>query len=74
MHHFLADELTADLELGVRYDIPGLQTNAYFHAWNVQRWVSSTYTKLHHQELPSLNMPPVIFTLYTQLRYVIQVT
>jgi hypothetical protein len=73
-HHVLADELTADLELGVRYDVPGLQTNAYFHAWNVQRWVSDIKAKVHHQEFPSLHMPPAIRALYTDLRYVMQTT
>lgn len=59
-----------DLELGVRYDVPGLQTNAYFQAWNVQRWVSDTDAKIHHQELPSLLMPPAISALNAYLRYV----
>jgi hypothetical protein len=73
LNHFtyvLTDELTTDLELGVRYDVPGLQTNAHFHAWNVQRWVSGTDAKMHHQQLPSLHMPPAISALYAQLRYV----
>jgi hypothetical protein len=64
-----ADELTADLELGVRYDVSGLQTNEYFQAWNVRRWVSSTEAKMCHQKL-SFHMPPSISALYTELRYV----
>ncbi|XP_033606674.1 minichromosome maintenance domain-containing protein 2 isoform X2 [Cryptotermes secundus] len=63
------DELMVDLELGVRYDVPGLQTNAYFQAWNVQRWVSDTDAKIRHQELPSLLMPPAISALNAYLSH-----
>jgi hypothetical protein len=69
-HCVLSDELTADLELGVRYDVPGLQTNAYFQAWNVWRWVSGTEAKIRHRDLPLLLMPPAISTLHAHLRYV----
>lgn len=69
-HCALSDELTANLELGIRYDVPGLQTNSYFRAWNVRRWVSGTDAKIHHRELPSLLMPPAISTLHAYLRYV----
>jgi len=65
-----AEELTADLELGIRYDVPGLQTNDYFQAWNVKRWVSSTEAKMCHPGLPSFQMPPSISALYTELGYV----
>lgn len=65
-----AEELTADLELGIRYDVPGLQTNNYFQAWNVKRWVSSTGAKMCHQELSSFQMPPSISALYAELGYV----
>lgn len=65
-----AEELTADLELGIRYDVPGLQTNDYFQAWNVKRWVSSTEAKMCHQGLPSFQMPPSISALYIELEYV----
>jgi hypothetical protein len=67
---FFSDELTVELELGVRYDVPGLQTNAYFQAWNVWRWVPGTDMKIRHQELHELLIPPAISTVHAQLRYV----
>ncbi|XP_069678726.1 minichromosome maintenance domain-containing protein 2 [Periplaneta americana] len=61
------DELTTDLELGVRYNIPGLQTNEHFLAWNVQRWVPSTVAKIHRQVPLSFYLPPTISTLQAKL-------
>ncbi|KAJ9597503.1 hypothetical protein L9F63_011628, partial [Diploptera punctata] len=63
------DELIADLKLGVRYDVSGVQQNLFFQAWNVRLWKSGIDTKVHHPGIPSLPLPPSICTLHSVLSY-----
>ncbi|PSN50265.1 hypothetical protein C0J52_02368, partial [Blattella germanica] len=60
-------ELSTNLELGIRYDIPGVQKSSYFEAWNVQRWKSGIERKVHHPEIPFITLPSTICTLHAVL-------